>query len=221
MIIYAIGDIHGCLDAFQDALELIDLSGDTKLILLGDYVHGGYDSYGVLNTIIRLQRKNAGKVIALIGNHEEMVLSGYAGINGTTDDLDSNSEKDDKYLPWIENLPYIYEEENLIFAHAGVDEDEDDPNDSDTYNFTEKEPTHIGIPYGDRVIIAGHKYTSQITGDPRFDDIYYDGAGHYYIDGDVLTSGKLNIIKIDTVAGTFMKVTEFGEFPILPYGEEE
>jgi serine/threonine protein phosphatase 1 len=223
VVIYTISDIHGELDAFQQALELIDLSHKkSKLILLGDYIHGGYDSYGVLNKIIGLQREHGeDKIIALVGNHELMFLGGSKGINATTDDYDIDNAKDDEYLSWIEDLPFIHEEDNLIFAHAGVDEDEEDPYESDTYNFTEKDPTHIGIPYGDRIIIAGHKYTSQITGDPRFDDIYYDGAGHYYIDGDVLSSGRLNILKIDTEAGTFMKVTEFGEFPVLPYGEEE
>jgi len=34
MIIYAMSDIHGCLDAFEYALSLVDLSGDNKLVLL-------------------------------------------------------------------------------------------------------------------------------------------------------------------------------------------
>ena len=48
-------DIYGCLDAFEYALSLVDFSGDNKLILLGDYVHGP-DSYGVLNKIMQLQK---------------------------------------------------------------------------------------------------------------------------------------------------------------------
>jgi serine/threonine protein phosphatase 1 len=219
MILYALADIHGYLYEFIEALELIDLSGDNKLVLLGDYVHGGYDSSGVLKKIIAMQEEYGyDKIIALKGNHEQLVEGGSYGIDSTKNNPDNDS--DDELLEWIEDLPFIYEEGNIIFAHAGVDEDEDDPYDSDNYYFTEKEPSHLGIPYGDRVIIAGHKYTWQITGDPRFDDIYFDGAGHYYIDGDVGGSGRLNIIKIDTEAGTFMKVTEFGEFPILPYGVE-
>lgn len=52
MKIYAMSDIHGCLQEFEAALDLVDLSGDNKLILLGDYIHSGADSYGVLKKII-------------------------------------------------------------------------------------------------------------------------------------------------------------------------
>ena len=48
MYIYAMSDIHGCLEEFNHALSLVDLSGDNRLILLGDYIHGP-DSYGVLD----------------------------------------------------------------------------------------------------------------------------------------------------------------------------
>lgn len=54
--IYAMSDIHGCLDAFEYALSLIDLSGDNKIVLLGDYVHGP-DSYGVLRLTQEIEKK--------------------------------------------------------------------------------------------------------------------------------------------------------------------
>ena len=54
MKIYAMSDIHGCLQEFEAALKLVDFSGDNKLILLGDYIHSGADSYGVLKKIIKL-----------------------------------------------------------------------------------------------------------------------------------------------------------------------
>ena len=50
MIIYCMSDIHGCLAEFEDALSLVldDIEqGKAKLILLGDYVHGGPDNCGV------------------------------------------------------------------------------------------------------------------------------------------------------------------------------
>lgn len=46
--IYAMSDIHGCLMEFEEALSLVDLTGDNKLVLLGDYIHGGPDPFGVL-----------------------------------------------------------------------------------------------------------------------------------------------------------------------------
>ena len=50
-------DIHGCLDAFLDALSLVDLEDkNNKLVLCGDYIHGGFDSYAVVEKIIELKR---------------------------------------------------------------------------------------------------------------------------------------------------------------------
>ena len=70
MKVYAMSDIHGYIQEFEEALLKIDLSGDNILILLGDYIHGP-DSYGVMDKIIKLQEKyGTDKVIALLGNHD-------------------------------------------------------------------------------------------------------------------------------------------------------
>ena len=92
-------DIHGCLNEFKEALEFIDLSGNNKLILLGDYVHRGFDSYGVLEEIMKLQREYGNdKIIVLMGNHEEMCIRGSVPIESSnySDIFDENLEK--KYI---------------------------------------------------------------------------------------------------------------------------
>lgn len=80
MKIYCMSDIHGCLAAFEEALDLFEEhleEKDTRLLLLGDYIHGGEDNYGVLDKIMAMQQKYGyDKVIALMGNHEEFVLYG-------------------------------------------------------------------------------------------------------------------------------------------------
>ena len=87
-MIYAMSDIHGCIAEFDEALSLIDLSGNNMLILCGDYIHG-YDSYSVLDRIIALQRRyGEDKVIALMGNHEEMVADGRWRIAEFDDETD-------------------------------------------------------------------------------------------------------------------------------------
>ena len=48
MKIYAMSDIHGYLQEFENALSKVDFEGDNILILLGDYIHGP-DGYGVLD----------------------------------------------------------------------------------------------------------------------------------------------------------------------------
>ena len=51
MKIYCISDIHGFLAEFEEALSLVldhlD-EPDTKLCLLGDYIHGGNDTIDFL-----------------------------------------------------------------------------------------------------------------------------------------------------------------------------
>ena len=72
-------DIHGCFDAFLNALSLVDLDDkNNKLILCGDYIHGGYDSYGVVEKIMELKKKYKKRVIVLMGNHEESAIDSGA-----------------------------------------------------------------------------------------------------------------------------------------------
>lgn len=80
MKLYCMSDIHGCLAEFEEALSLVAEhleEKDVRLILLGDYIHGGGDNRGVLDRVMSLQRRyGADKVVALMGNHEEFVLQG-------------------------------------------------------------------------------------------------------------------------------------------------
>ena len=221
--IYAMSDIHGCLEAFEYALSLVDLSGDNKLILLGDYVHGT-DDYGVLKKIMQLQNKyGSDKVIALLGNHEDMACDGRWPIGGTGDeDTCDQDVDDDEFLMWLKNLPRYHVEGNTICVHAGIDEEAEDLWEwgTDDFTFTEKYPAQTGRFYNDRKIVAGHIGTAEISGNPSFHDIYFDGESHYYIDGTVLESGVIPVIKIDTENNKYYRVTETGAWLILPYDEE-
>lgn len=217
MYIYAMSDIHGCLDEFNRALSLVDLSGGNRLILLGDYIHGP-DSYGVLDRIMGLQRKyGSGKVTALMGNHEEMALTGEWPIERF-----AGRGRADRYLRWMQNLPLYQAEENTIFVHAGIDEAAEELWELGTgeSDFLWKYPAQTGEFYGGWKIVAGHVGTAEISGDRRFHDIYYDGASHYYIDGTVLESGVIPVLKVDPGRGVYYRVTEGGDWLILPYEEE-
>lgn len=192
MKIFCMSDIHGCLKEFEDALSLIDLNGENMLILLGDYIDGGKDGKLVLNKIIDLQNKYGKRVIALLGNHELAVLE----------------NKDEEYLEyykWLQSLPRYYEFHNTIFVHAGIDEEAGELWKLGTMDhiFTQKYPASIGkIKDLNNKIVAGHISTSSIFGSiygiyDKFYDILYDGASHYYIDSDVLNSGKINVLMIE------------------------
>ncbi|NLR72756.1 serine/threonine protein phosphatase [Novosphingobium sp. ERN07] len=77
--VYAVGDIHGRLDLFEQLLQRIEEDdarrgpADTTLILLGDLVDRGPESRGVVDRAMQLAQ--TGKVRVLAGNHEEMLLT--------------------------------------------------------------------------------------------------------------------------------------------------
>lgn len=76
--VYAIGDIHGradLLDCLHDKIEA-DLGSapeKTVIVYLGDYVDRGPDSHGVIERLTR-QRFAGIETVALLGNHEDMLL---------------------------------------------------------------------------------------------------------------------------------------------------
>jgi len=224
-------DIHGCLAEFEQALSLVleQLENDgAMLLLLGDYIHGGSDNKGVLDKIINLQQRyGTDKVVALMGNHEEFVLLGDSSINHMIKSFDEehfiDDGEEDKYIQWMENLPRYYTEGNTIFVHAGIDEDAGDLWEWGTGEdvFVGKYPAEIGKIEGlDMKVVAGHVGTAEISQNPRYHDIYYDGQSHYYIDGTVLDSGVIPVLMVDTKTDRYYRVTETGNWLILPYDEE-
>ncbi|MBP2239503.1 fructose-1,6-bisphosphatase [Cytobacillus eiseniae] len=73
----AISDIHGEIKKFERLLELVQYNKDQdQLLLLGDFVDRGPHSRAVLDKVIQLQSDGA---IALIGNHEKMMIDAFCG----------------------------------------------------------------------------------------------------------------------------------------------
>ena len=77
--VYAVGDIHGCIEEL-DAM-LLEINQDLKsnpvarhkVIFLGDYVDRGPDSKRVIDRMIALS-KSSWDVVVLRGNHEEKLV---------------------------------------------------------------------------------------------------------------------------------------------------
>ena len=236
MKIYCISDLHGCLAELDEVLDFVlpNLNErDTMLILLGDYIHGGRDNRGVLDRIMSLQQRfGSDKVVALLGNHDEGVLNGTEAIDYTakafaqSDDYDYeyDDNDDDRYIEWFDTLPRYYVAGNTIFVHAGIDEDAGDMWEWSTSDdvYTSKYPAQTGKIQGlDMKVVAGHVGTDEISGNPRFHDIYFDGESHYYIDGTVLDSGVIPVLMVDTETDKYYQVTEAGKWLITPYGEDD
>ena len=85
--IVAVGDLHGDFSAWRDILRSASVvdnnghwtGGDMVLIQTGDAVDRGPNSLEIIQDLMRLQKEAArahGKVIAMVGNHEAMNLTG-------------------------------------------------------------------------------------------------------------------------------------------------
>src|ERR1700751_1409695 len=91
--VYAIGDVHGCLDRLAAIHELIaeDLSvrpvAEPALIHLGDYVDRGPDSAGVVARLANGSPVPDVPTINLMGNHEHMMLAAIASGEADATDL--------------------------------------------------------------------------------------------------------------------------------------
>lgn len=82
--VYAVGDVHGCLDRLvslheQIAEDIADRPIDhVTLVHLGDYVDRGTDSAQVIDWLINGPPVPADTIVNLMGNHENMMLAAVA-----------------------------------------------------------------------------------------------------------------------------------------------
>jgi serine/threonine protein phosphatase 1 len=135
MRILVIGDIHGCLTAFNTLLDAVEVQPEDLLITLGDYVDRGPDSRGVLDRLIALHA--TGRLIALRGNHDQMMMEARKGQDmlwlacGGQETLDSYgiavpnpsalTEVPDSHWAFLEDdCRDWYETERHIYVHANA-----------------------------------------------------------------------------------------------------
>lgn len=248
MTIYAMSDIHGFIGPFEEALAHVNLDdGASRLVLLGDYCDRGPASLAVYRRIMSLQEEFPDQVIALRGNHEEMLLEyidmasadlgftqGWILADTGLATAQSFLGKDEfaevkrllarkkfenaylltvecmkrnhpDVLRWIRDLPYYYETEfDQVFCHAGIDEDAGDlwrVGTPEEY-FTSMPPHYKGQRF-ELDVIAGHVSTESASGIPGYHNIWFDGASHYYIDGQTVTTGRTLVLQYDESTGTY------------------
>ena len=114
----AVGDIHGCHHEFSDMLQLLDLKGGDRVVLLGDIVNRGPDSTKVIDLA------KASGCVCLLGNHELRLLK----FKRTGDkkymkehDLETFDALRPEDWAYLESMPLTYEEADLntVFVHGG------------------------------------------------------------------------------------------------------
>jgi serine/threonine protein phosphatase 1 len=178
MRLFAVGDIHGCLAAFDDLLKWVRPTPDDVVVALGDFVDRGPDTRGVLDRLIELKQKL--NLICLRGNHEQMMVEArrggrsekkmWLGVGGmqalgsygpaaTLDDVPHT------HWDFLENgLVDYHETDHFIFTHATVLCDLDVADQPDYALRWEFLPDAMRHRSG-KTVVCGH--TSQKTGVPK------------------------------------------------------
>lgn len=121
MSTYAIGDLQGCYQHFQNLLDLIGFNANRdKLWLVGDVVNRGPDSLAVLRTLMQLDDA----VIMVLGNHDLHLLMVAAGIatEQPRDTLQAVLRAPDRanLLNWLRHQRLFYNEGEYVLVHAGL-----------------------------------------------------------------------------------------------------
>lgn len=106
-----IGDVHGCIDELQALVKRLRLSGEDRVIMLGDLINRGPDPAGVVAWVA----ENGFE--ALMGNHEDEYLREYPRNEHYAALRD---ELGDDLHRWIENRPLWIEGPSFLCVHAGL-----------------------------------------------------------------------------------------------------
>jgi serine/threonine protein phosphatase 1 len=146
--VYAIGDVHGCLDRLaalheQIAEDLVTRPIDhSVLVHLGDYVDRGLDSAQVVDWLSAGAPVPVDRIVNLMGNHEDMMLQALPGADKEASSTWLANGGADSLLSWeisrkvppsewaklipIEHQTFLRELDicfrygGYMFVHAGV-----------------------------------------------------------------------------------------------------
>lgn len=119
MATWAIGDIQGCADEFDDLLRAIRLRpGHDRVVLVGDVVNRGPDSLRALRVAKNLD------AAMVLGNHDLHLLAVAGGVRkmrgGDTIGPILEAEDRDELLRWLRGQPFVRYEKGWRVVHAGL-----------------------------------------------------------------------------------------------------
>lgn len=220
--VFAVGDVHGELDKLHALLKNWN-PDNQQLVLLGDLIDRGADSYGVIHLARHLTDAYGAKVV--MGNHEELFLSW----------LDSPESDKDLYYPqggretlhsffdqrvtfmqtplhiadrlekqfadelvFLRNLPYYYEWDDHVFVHAGVNLLHKDWKDSDNSDFCWiRRDFHYKPNNTDKIFVFGHTPTPILNADKSHDIWFSPCKTKIGLDGGAVFGGALHGLLIN------------------------
>ena len=128
---FAIGDIHGCRIALEALCESLELTSEDTFIVLGDVVDRGPDTNGAIEVLLTVDETC--KMILIMGNHEEMLLSAYQSkeefhrwlMVGGREALDSYGRKmkniPSSHREFLMSSVDYHETDSEIYIHANLE----------------------------------------------------------------------------------------------------
>ena len=209
------GDIHGCIEEFEELLKLMsyDVNSD-RLILLGDLVDRGPDSIGVLRKVQQM------KIECVRGNHDNKILK---WANNNKQHYQNANQKyyhnlTDDDIEFIFKMPAFIRLDNVIAVHAGLKPytpvEKQKPDDLMHLRYTdsnrkfvslrtiwkigkEAADAHFWTEYwgGPESIVYGHNVCS--LDEPLIEE-YQTGVKCYGLDTGCCFGGKLTAMVLET-----------------------
>lgn len=205
----AIGDIHGCSNAFDTLLAAIAPSQGDLVIALGDFIDWGPDSSGVLDRLIGLSKCT--RLVGLRGNHEEMMLRSRenadeqaiwmrAGGDATLRSYASGQIPASHWNFVEAACRDVYEDSSTIFAHGGLNP-ELPVDQQPAYMLRWKTFRDVRPHCSGKMMVCGH--TVQRDGFPK-------SIGHAIcIDTSASCGGWLTCL--EPVTGTYWQANQMGQ----------
>jgi hypothetical protein len=212
----AIGDVHGCIEEFQELLKLVSFRrGVDTVVQVGDLMDRGPDPVGC----VRFAREQGFKVIR--GNHEckhirwrkheqtrGLKKNPVRGIDGIR--AEQNLALSDEDISWLNSLPLKVElDRGLVAVHAGLEPAFPLAKQSsvvsrvryvDTNTGLMVASTNFSMPEGSALwatrwrgpesVVYGHAVHSLVQ--PRVDR--FPGGACYAIDTGVVYGGRLTAL---------------------------
>ena len=216
--VWVIGDIHGFSVTFENLVDILQLSENDRVVVLGDLIDRGPDSYSAVKIV-----QADSRIYSTKGNHEQMMVEGFIP-KGISHKLEANlwlrnggietaasyirafmnhsGEEDSVALEqeiindkmWMNSLPSHIVLDKWRLVHAGYDPRTELGEQGEPEHLWIRTPFHNSTTAIDeqRCVVFGHTPTMLLFGDS--DDSY----GNIWYSDVRLEDGRAASIGIDT-----------------------
>lgn len=137
MKVLVVGDVHGCYFTFKHLVTNYWHPEDEFLVQVGDLINKGPHSAQTVKFVRKLKKQYPYRVFVLKGNHEDRYLKYHnipranKSIDLTKADFVRHEMSLKKLNEWLADLPYKWENPNILITHAGISKSVKNP-----YNYT-------------------------------------------------------------------------------------